>query len=259
MELADTLGRIIRRYERRAELDDGDRNAIRALPFRTEKVPAGHFLVREGTAPKISCLILSGYAYRHKSTTDGDRQIVSLHVSGDFVDLEASLLAKADHNVQALTDGVVATVPVEAVVALIDKHPRLGRAMWIDTLIDASIYREWVMNVGRRTAPRRIGHVLCEFACRLEIAGLGTTTGFIFPMSQEQLADTVGLTTVHVNRTLKLLEDDGLIVRHKRFIEIPDWARLRDFSGFTDLYLHRDQVADAGRRGQPPQIAATGR
>lgn len=244
MELIDTLERIIRRYERRAPLDDGDRNAIRALPFDTIKAAPGHYLVREGTVPKVSCLMLGGYAYRHKMTADGDRQIVSLHVAGDFVDLEACLLVRADHNIQALTPVEFATVPIPAVIELIDNHPRLARAMWIDTLIDASIYREWVMNVGRRAAPERIGHVLCEFACRLDTAGLGSTRGFMFPMSQEQLADTVGLTSVHVNRTLKVLEDDRLIVRHKRFIEIPDWDRLRVFSGFDELYLHLDKVAD---------------
>ncbi len=112
----------------------------------------------------------------------------------------------------------------------------------MDTLIDASIYREWVMNVGRRPAKQRIAHLLCEFARRLELAEMGDTEGYEFPMTQEQLADATGLTVVHVNRTLKALEDDGLIVRERRFLGIPDWGRLRDMSGFNELYLHLDQV-----------------
>jgi CRP-like cAMP-binding protein len=129
---------------------------------------------------------------------------------------------------------------------LIDQHPRIGRALWIDTLIDGSIFREWIMNVGRRDARRRIAHLLCEFARRLEVAELGSTEGYQLPMTQEQLADATGLTPVHVNRSLKALEAEGLIVREKRHIKIPDWGRLRDISGFNELYLHLDAAAWQG-------------
>jgi CRP-like cAMP-binding protein len=243
VNLSNTVERLIRRYELRCDLDDGDRAALRALPFETRPVEAGRYLVREGMPVDASTLILSGFAFRQKITADGVRQIVSIHISGDFIDLEGSLLKVADHNVQALTRMEIATVPVREVKTLVDEHPRLGRAMWLDTLIDGSIYREWVMNVGRRPALQRIGHLLCEFARRLESAGLGTTDGYQLPMTQEQLADAVGLTPVHVNRTLKQLEEKRLIVRHKRFVEIPDWERLRTVSGFNELYLHLDQVA----------------
>ncbi len=243
MEIAPYLEDMIARFERRAPLDESDRAALRALPFENRVVEAGRYLTREGSPADVSSLILSGIVFRHKTTADGDRQIVSFHVRGDFFDLESSMLAIADHNVQALTCSEIATVPIQHVISLIDAHPRVARAMWIDTLIDASIYREWVMNVGRRPARQRIGHLLCEFACRLERAGLGTTTGYQFPISQEQLADAVGLTPVHVNRTLRALEEEGLIHRHKRFIEIPDWEQLRTVSGFNSLYLHLDQAA----------------
>lgn len=251
MDISSTLDAMIRKFERRAPLDDGDRAALRALPFERRTYEAGRYLVREGSAAEMSTLILSGYAYRQKLTDNGDRQIVSFHIAGDFIDLEGSLLRIADHNVQSLTRIDVAAVPVRRVIELIDSHPRVGRAMWVDTLVDASIYREWVLNVGRRPAPERIGHLLCEFARRLDVAGLGTTTGYMFPMTQEQLGDATGLTPVHVNRTLKNLEQAKLIVRHKRFIEIPDWDRLRAMSGFNELYLHLDQ---AMRRG--PALAA---
>jgi CRP-like cAMP-binding protein len=249
MEVSGTIERMIAKFERRAPLDDADREAIRALPFEKKIVEAGRYLGREGAVADKSTLILSGYAFRHKLTADGDRQIVSFHIAGDFVDLEGSLLRVADHNIQALTRAEIATVPVAAVLDLIDKHSQVARAMWVDTLVDASVDREWVMNVGRRPAPQRIAHILCEFARRLEVAGLGTTTGYTFPMTQEQLADAAGLTPVHVNRTLKLLEDDKLIFRHKRFVEIPDWERLRTMSGFNELYLHLDQVEPASDRG----------
>ena len=243
MDLAHTLERMVRKFSHRTTIDPADRQALFDLPFKVRPVEAGQFIVREGMRPEFSTLLLAGFAYRHKLTADGDRQIVSIHIPGDFMDLEGSLLTTADHNVQALTRGEIATIDTRNLVALIDTHPRIARAMWIDTLIDGAIYREWVVNVGRRPAIQRIGHVLCEFARRLEVAGMGTTRGYQLPMTQDQLADAVGLTPVHVNRTLKTMEADGLIARHKRFIEIPDWERLRAMSGFNELYLHLDQAA----------------
>src|SRR5581483_6771852 len=109
------------------------------------------------------------------------------------------------------------------------------------TLVDSSVFREWVVNVGQRDAKARIAHILCEFARRLEIAGLGSTEGYELPMTQEQLADATGLTSVHVNRMLKNLKEEGLITRDKRHIGIPDWKKLRRVAGFNELYLHLDQ------------------
>jgi CRP-like cAMP-binding protein len=234
---------MLRKFERRAPLEEGDREALLSLSFRQKTCEASTYLVREG-APSDECfLILEGLAYRHKITEDGGRQIVSLHIPGDMIDLEGTLLKRADYNAQTLTRCSVATIPTKHLIELVDTHPRVARAMWVDTLIDGSIYREWVMNVGRRPAMQRIGHLLCEFARRLEVAGLGNARGYQFPMTQEHLADATGLTPVHVNRTLKALEAEGLIKRERRFVHIPDWERLRDMSGFNELYLHLDQAA----------------
>ena len=243
MQLDQILEAMVRKFERRAALDTADRAALLALPFKMKRVEANQFILSEGMVTVESSLLVSGFAYRHKLTADGDRQIVSFHIPGDFMDLEGSLLIRSDHNIQALTRSEIATVDAARIVELIDTHPRVGRAMWIDTLVDAAVYREWVVNVGRRPAIQRIGHIMCEIGRRLEVAGLGTTTGYQFPMTQDQLADAVGLTPVHVNRTLKAMEAEGLIIRHKRFIEIPDWERLRAMSGFNELYLHLDQAA----------------
>lgn len=243
VDLPRTLERMVHKFARRTALDESDRRALLQLQFHTRVVEAGRYLVREGSPTEESALLLSGFAFRHKLTADGERQIVSVNIPGDFVDLEGSLLTIADHNVQALTRCEIATISSQQLITLIDSHPRVGRAMWIDTLVDGSIYREWVMNVGRRSAKQRLAHIFCEFAKRLEIAGLGDTSGYQLPMTQEQLADAAGLTPVHVNRTLRALEADGLIVRHKRHVGIPDWERLRDISGFNELYLHLDQAA----------------
>lgn len=243
MEVPEILERLIRKFELRAVLDDGDRAAVRALPFEKHAVDAGHYLMREGAVPQTSALLLSGFAYRHKLTADGDRQIMSFHIPGDVIDIEGAVLRVADHNAQTLTRAEIALVPIHRMLELFDRHPRVGRAMWVDTLIDASIYREWVMNVGRRPALQRIGHILCEFACRLDVGGAGIIDKYQLPMTQEQLGDAAGLTPVHVNRTLRQLEASNFIVRHKRAIEIPDWHRLCAMAGFNDRYLHLDQMA----------------
>lgn len=216
---------------------------MRGLPSEQRHVDPHRYIVREGERPPGCTILLSGLAYRQKLTIDGSRQILSVHIPGDFVDLEGSLLKVSDHNIQALTACDLAIIPKPALIELIDTHPRVARAMWIDTLIDASIFREWIVNVGRRDARSGLSHLLCEFARRLESVGMGRDGGYELPMTQEQLADALGLTPVHVNRVLKELEHEGLIEREKRFLRIPDWQRLRDVAGFNERYLHLEQMA----------------
>lgn len=234
---------MIARFERRARLTAEERSALRNLPFELKTYPAHSYLVREGERTTSAKLVIDGLAYRHKVTVEGARQIVSLHIPGDFIDLEGSLLPVADHNVQVLSACTVAQIPREVLLSLIDRHGSIAHAMWIDTLIDASIYREWVVNVGRRDARQAMCHFLCEFGRRLEAAGLADAHGYELPMTQEQLADALGITPVHVNRVLRELDHEGVVVRHKRFIEVPDWEKLRKIAGFNELYLHLDLMA----------------
>jgi CRP-like cAMP-binding protein len=166
-------------------------------------------------------------------------------MAGDYVDLQNCLLSVSDHNVQMLTDGDVAYVPKEAIRALAVERPAIGMAMWTDTMIDAAIFREWVVNVGRRDARSRIAHMLCEFSLRLEAAGLAKEHRYELPMTQEQLADAVGLTPVHVNRVLRQLGEEGLISRNKRSVVIDDWKRIRQVGDFNERYLHHDAAAAA--------------
>jgi CRP-like cAMP-binding protein len=237
-----TLDRTVRKFATRVSLDQQDRQALLDLPYQVRTLDQARYLVREGDHPPGATLILSGLAIRHKVTVEGARQILSVHIPGDFVDLEGALLKVADHNVQALTRCEIAIVPREAIIRLVDAHPKVARAMWTDTLIDGSIFREWIVNVGRRSAKAALSHLLCEFARRLELAGLAKEYNYELPMSQEQLADALGITPVHVNRTLRELERDGLIRRERRYIHIPDWELLRKIGGFNELYLHLDQA-----------------
>jgi CRP-like cAMP-binding protein len=242
-DLPHVLTRMLRKFERRAHLAEAERTALLQLPFRLRTFEPHQYIVREGDMQSECCLIVDGFAFRQKTTVEGARQILSVHLTGDFVDLEASLLRQADHSIQALTRCEVAMVPAAAIQALQLEHPVIAQAMWVDTLIDAAIFREWILNVGQRPAKARVAHLLCEFAKRLELAGLGTAAGYEFPMTQEQLGDATGLTPVHINRTLKALDADGLIERKRRMLHIPDWQRLRAVAGFSEVYLHLDQLA----------------
>jgi CRP-like cAMP-binding protein len=232
------LERIVRRLSIRGPLSDSDKDAIRTLPLTYRTLEPAAYIVREGEPPVICAMLLSGFAYRHKVTGDGQRQIMSVHMPGEFLDLQNSFLEIADHNVQALTRCDVAVVAVGALRSLSAEHPTVGRAMWIETLIDAAIFREWIVNVGRRDSISRISHLLCEFALRLEAAGLAQEHSYQMPMTQEQIADCTGLTPVHVNRVLKELGRQGLIDRDKRSVSIVDWNRLQQIGDFNTRYLH---------------------
>ena len=234
-----TLEPLVQKLTYRTELDADDCAAIRALPFAIKKMDRGQFIVREREPAIQSVVMLSGFSIRSKVVASGHRQIVAIHMKGEAVDLQNSMLKVADHSVQMLTPGKVAMIPREAVVELTLARPKVGQAMWIDTLVDASIFREWIANVGRRDAATRMAHLLCEFALRLRSAGLGDETGYELPMTQEQLADATGLTAVHVNRTMKALEKDGLIVRpNPRLVRIADWRKLAEAGDFDSNYLH---------------------
>lgn len=235
----DAFAAVLRKLDALARLDDADRAAIRALPFAVASARANQFLVREGEPATQCCVLLSGYACRHKTTSEGGRQIVSFHIPGDMLDLQHLLLSRADHNVQTITEATYAVVPSAALQAVAQARPNLAEAMWRDTLIDASIFREWVLNVGRRDAKSRVAHMLCEFASRRDAAGLGNPERFELPMTQEQIADATGLTPVHVNRMLAQLTAEGVIERSGRQIRIVDWSRMRRVGDFDPAYLHQ--------------------
>jgi CRP-like cAMP-binding protein len=236
------MKQMVRKLERRAALGEADRQALLDLPFQLQTVERSIYVVREGERPDHCSLVVSGFAYQQKITLRGARQIVSVHMPGDFIDLDSAFLSIADHNVQALTRCELAMISRDHLRDMMKAHPVIALALWIDTLVDASIFREWIVNIGRRDARSRIGHLLCEFARRLEVAGLAEDYSYELPMTQEQIGDAVGLTPVHVNRVLREFDREGLIDRSKRLVIIRDWDRLRTIADFSETYLHLDQV-----------------
>jgi CRP-like cAMP-binding protein len=183
-------------------------------------------------------LLLDGLAFRQKVVRDGKRQIISIHIPGEFVDLQNNLLSDADHSVQSLSKVEAAVIPAVALNDLAASHPAVGRAMWMDTLIDSSIFREWVVNVGRRDATTRIAHLLCELIVRLRASGVGEGDSYRFPLTQEHLADCTGLTAVHTNRVLQKLRGLGMLSLTAKSLTVLDWPALKDTGEFNDRYLH---------------------
>ena len=235
---APILSPLVKKLQLWGELDEAEREALLSLPHKVEEVLPSRYLVREGDKPSHSCLLLEGFAFRHKVLVDGSRSINAVHMKGDVVDLQNSLLGMADHSVQTLTRATVAFIPRDEIRRIAFEFPNVGLAMWYDTLVDGSIFREWIANIARRDAASRIAHLLCEFGLRLEAIGLGDRRSYELPMTQEQLADATGLTAVHVNRTLMDLENRGVIARAKKFMAIADWKRMEEVGGFSDAYLH---------------------
>lgn len=242
-DVSDALAPLVRKLSLHLPLSEEDRAAVLALPHYRRVLENGQYVVREGDVPTHSCLVTSGFAVRQKIVGDGGRQIVNIHMAGDMADLQNSLLSIADHNVQALSRMIGAFIPREAIEELAFRRPMVGKALWIETLIEGAISREWIANVGRRDATMRTAHLLCEFAYRLDAVGIGKECNYELPMTQDQLADTLGLTSVHVNRTLKALDESGLTKRSKRSVVITDLKKLADAGDFRSTYLHLPQRA----------------
>jgi CRP-like cAMP-binding protein len=228
--MADTLGRWL-------PLDGDPHAAILALPHVVRTLRAGEFMVREDDRPRHSCLLLSGFAIRHKVAGNGARQIIALHMAGDLIDLYQSMPPRADHNVQALGAVKMALIPIDALRTLAARTPAIDQAMRLECLLEAAILREWMLNLGRRDARTRTAHMVCELAIRLQRANLGARDHFDLPLTQEQLADALALTNVHVSRMFKALATEGLIVRENRRVSILDFARLATVGDFDPRYL----------------------
>jgi CRP-like cAMP-binding protein len=199
------------------------------LPHTVRTLEAATYTIREADPPEHCAILVSGFA---------SRQIVALHIPGDALDFQNLFLDVSDHSLQMLTRAEVALVRIHDLQVIARDRPGVGHAILVKILVEASIFREWVLNVGRRDARMRLAHLLCELGVRLDAEGLAENYGYELPMTQEQLADALGLTPVHVNRTLKALEAEGLIVRSKRSVSFPDWKGLRLVGDFNQRYLH---------------------
>lgn len=211
---------------------------VEQLSTRRRRFAAKSDIVCEGDKPQDSCLLLSGFAARYNVLENGRRQITAVHIAGEFVDLHSLLLAEMDHSVLALNDCEIALVSHEILRDLTHTHPHLTRMFWTMTIIDAAVYRQWLVAAGRLSAVAQIGHFLCELYVRLNVVELAGDHTFRLPMSQSDLGDAMGLSLVHVNRTLQELRRDGYIEWQGDQVKILDWAGLKKVSEFDPVYLN---------------------
>lgn len=235
---------LIRRLESIAPVSDEERQAIAALPITVRDLRADQDILRDQDRPSQCCVILEGFACRYKLLPGGRRQIVSFHIPGDIPDLQSLHLEIMDHNLGTVVASKVAFIPHETVRLFLRAHPRIADVFWRETLIDAAVFREWVVNVGRREAYGRIAHVLCEVYVRLRAVGLVNGQSYLMPVTQAELGDATGMSTVHVNRTLQELRRDGLISTPRSGqVVIERWDGLQKAGEFDQTYLHLTKFA----------------
>jgi CRP-like cAMP-binding protein len=243
--MAHVLEPLVRKLECEAGLSAEERKAVLSLPVTIRQMRADHDIVGERDQPSQCCLVLDGWLNRHKILQDGTRQILSFHIAGDMPDLHGLHLTTMDHSLSTLVSSKVAFVQHETIRTLLSDYPRLGHLLWRDTLIDAAIFREWIVGMGRRDAPARIAHLLCELFVRMRAVRLTTGYSCNFPVSQSALADALGLSTVHVNRSIMELRGQAFITLEKQTLTILNWDALKRYAGFDSLYLHMKASEEA--------------
>lgn len=229
---------FVRRLNTLADLDAQDRSRLNSLCENVLQIPRRADVAKEGDRPEYVHVMLRGWAARYKTLRDGSRQIVDFVIPGDFCDLHVTLLREMDHGIVALTPCRVARINQADIAALTSENSRIIRAMWWSTLVDQAILREWVLNVGRRDAFERIGHLLCELHFRMKRVGLVEEDQLSLPVTQEELADATGLTAVHMNRTLQRLRSEGFIALRGGVLTLLDVQGLQEAVGFDPSYLH---------------------
>jgi CRP-like cAMP-binding protein len=229
---------LVRKLGNYLDLTETERRILLDATPETARFPARGDIIHQGDRPHVVNLLLTGLAYRYKMLEDGRRQVLAVFVPGDFCDMRNFILERMDHSIGALTEVTVSQLRPDAFETLINTSSRLRDAFWWAKLVDDAITREWIVNIGQRTAMERTAHFLCELFWRLRSVGLTREHACEFPFTQIELADTLGLSAVHVNRTLQELRREGLIVLHDRELAMPDLDRLQSAAAFDPGYLH---------------------
>ena len=230
---------LIRKLQQISELREADLAILRGIAIQEKAFQSNHNLVLEGDKPSQSFVVLDGLVGSTKYTGEGKRQITSFFVTGDIPDLHGLHLSVMDCTFSTLTPSRIGFMRHDTLRAICEQHPRIATALWRSTLIDAAIYREWVTNVGRREAFTRMAHILCELVCRLRAAGCIEDHVADIPITQAALGDALGLSTVHVNRTLQELRRKGLIATSGARVQAVNWPDLVRAGDFDATYLHQ--------------------
>ncbi len=238
---ADPLEKLLLKLRTRDVVSDEEEQALRGAVSEIRELPEAKTAVKAGVTLSHSTLLFEGLMCRYKDLADGQRQITEIHIAGDFVDLHGFLLKQVDHHVGTMTPCRFALVPHDSLRLLTETQPHLARMLWFSTLLDAAIHREKILSIGRRSAHARIAHLLCELYVRLQLVGLAGENRYAMPLTQADLADATGLTSVHVNRMLKKLRDDDLLTFRGGEVVIHDWERLQRVAEFDPGYLYLER------------------
>lgn len=238
VEAEELLQPIYRKLQHRDVMGPDEQRALAEAADERLVFNTGENLTLEGSRPTHSMLVTSGYTCRYKMLPDGQRQIMAIHLPGDFVDLHSFLLKQMDHSVGALSPSTVITFPHERLVTLTERFPHLTRMLWLLTVLDGAIHREWLVGMGRLSALERVAHLLCEIYSRLVSINIARDNQFNLPITQAALADSAGISTVHVNRVLQELRQGGYLIWDGGMLKILDWDRLKTLAKFDDNYLH---------------------
>lgn len=222
------------------EMPEDDRALLEALLGDVRSFAPRRDVIREGDRPDHVHLMLEGWSCRYKILNEGTRQITAFLVPGDFCDTHITLFDEMDHSIGTLSDCRIAFIARDKMAEIIER-PHIARALWWASLVDEAVLRAWIVNLGRRDAFERIGHLICEMHARLRNVGLAPEGAFELPLTQEELGDALGLTPIHISRMLKRLRDEKLLTFKNQRIVIADVARLRELVGFDPNYLHLKQ------------------
>ncbi|QPC94843.1 Crp/Fnr family transcriptional regulator [Mesorhizobium sp. INR15] len=218
-------------------LSDIERAMLAEVIVTGKDFAVGQDLVVAGSRPLYSTVVVEGLAARYKVLEDGGRQFTAFQVPGDFVDLHAFLLKTMDHGIIALSPCRVMFADHGKLRTITEKAPHLTRLLWLDTLVDGAIHREWIVAMGRRSKTSHLAHLICELYIRLQVVKHTDGTSFRFPLSQAEMADVMGLSIVHMNRVIGALRKTGLISWANHTISILDWDRLAAVAEFDPTYL----------------------
>jgi len=228
----------LRKLRARDDINAEEEAAIRSAVGPAQDVPSDRTIIEAGERLTASTLLLAGLMCRYKDLKDGERQITELHVPGDFVDLHSFTLKRLDHSIMALTPCKIASVPHVNITKLTEEHPHLTRVYWFNTNLDAAIHREWELSLGRRSALARTAALFCELHTRLAIVGLTDGNTYDLRITQTELAECLGLTHIHVNRTLRELREHKVVEFRSGKVRISSFEGLAAIAEFDPSYLY---------------------
>jgi CRP-like cAMP-binding protein len=229
---------LFRRLQTTTDISRDDLAALKALPYTLRHYRENQSVLRDGDNPSECCLIAEGYCVRSKTIADGKRQILSIHIPGDLPDLQNLHLAVMDHDLVALSECTLAFFGHAAIKDLIRSRPTIGDIFWRDTLVDAAVFREWIVNVGQRAVHNRLAHLIIELRERLRLIGQVAGNTFIMPLTQEQLGEAMGVTSVHTNRIIRQLRVEGVLEFQRGMVKILNEKKIHELAQFDQRYLH---------------------